>query len=315
MVIKILVTDPIHKEGLAILRGGGFQVDEAIGIGHDRLIERIPSYDGLIVRSRTKVTREVIKAGGRLKVIGRAGVGLDNIDLQAAQEAGVEAISTPEASSVSVAEHVFALTLALLKNIPMADRSLKEGRWAKDRLIGKELRGKTLGIIGLGRIGVEVAKRAKAFDMNVIAYGGRELLNRAKKLDIYAAESLEELLLNSDIVTLHIPLTPQTYLMIGEEELRKMRRGAYLVNTSRGGVLDGRAVLKALKDGRLAGAALDVYEHEPPTIDWELELIKLNNVVCTPHIGGNTEEAQREASIIIARKIIDFLKSKPNDTA
>lgn len=310
MVMKILVTDQIHGDGLAVLRGGGLQVDEAIGIGHDELIERVSGYDAIIVRGRVKVTREVIKAGGRLKVIGRAGVGLDNIDLQAAQEAGVKVVSTPEASSVSVAEHVFALILALFRKIPVADRSLKEGMWAKDRLIGKELRGKTLGIVGLGRIGVEVAKRAKAFEMNVIAYGGGELLNRAKRLSIYAVGSLDELLQKSDIVSLHVPLTPETCRMIGEGELRKMRRGAYLINTSRGRVVDGEAVLKALKDGRLAGAALDVYEHEPPYMDWELELIKLNNVICTPHIGGSTEEAQREASIMVARRIIELLKSR-----
>jgi len=306
--VRVLVTDPVHEDGIRMLVNEGFHVDLKYGIGHEALKSIIGSYDVLIVRSRTKVTREVIYNASKLKVIGRAGVGLDNIDLKAAKERGIKVLSTPEAPSVAVAELVFGLILALARRITICDRGLKEGKWLKHEAMGFELKGKTLGIIGLGRIGREVAVRARAFGMNVIYYDiYRPPPEVEEKLGVKFME-FRELLSKSDIITIHVPLTPETRHMIGEREFSIMKSSAILVNTSRGAVVDTKALLNALKNGRIAGACLDVYEHEPPRESWEIELIKLPNVVATPHIGAMTIEAQRTASTLLAEKIINYFR-------
>lgn len=308
--MKILVTDPVHKEGLRLLEDEGFEVELAYGISGEELKEKIKDYDIIIVRSRTKVTREIIEAADNLKAICRAGVGLDNIDLKAAEERGIKILSSPEAPTVAVAELVFGLLLSLARKISYCDRMMKEGRWVKKEALGFELGGKTLGIIGLGRIGKEVAVRAKAFGMRILYYDlHRPPREVEERLGVEYRE-FSDLLREADIITLHVPLTPKTHHLIGEKEMSLMKDGAIIVNTARGPVIDTKALLNALKSGKISGACLDVYEHEPPHEDWELELIRLPNVIATPHIGAMTVEAQRSASVILAKKIISTFKGK-----
>ena len=304
--MKVLICDPIHKDGIRILREAGLEVDYMPKIEREELKKVIAEYDGIIVRSRTKVDAEVLSRAARLKVIGRAGVGVDNIDVEEAERRGIKVLRTPEGPSVSVAELTVALMLCLARMIPYADRAMKEGRWVKGELMGVELRGKKLGIVGFGRIGYEVAKRAKAFEMEVLVYDVvlDKLMDRVREVGARGL-SFEELLRESDFVSIHVPLTPQTRHMIGEEELKAMKPTAYLINTSRGSVVDEEALLRALKEGWIAGAALDVYEVEPPT---NMELIRLPNVVCTPHIGAQTVEAQRRNSVLVANKLLNALK-------
>ena len=302
--VKVLICDPIHREGIEKLEEAGYEVSVDPTISHEQLRTVVPEYDALIVRSRTNVTKEVIKAGKRLKTIGRAGVGLDNVDITAAEKKGIAVLNTPEAPAEAVAELTIGLILSLARNIPLADRTIKEGKWIKKKLRGWQLKGKTLGTIGLGSVGLKVARFAKAFGMKILITKrtppAPEVLRELDGEFI----PLEEMLQRSDVVTMHVPLTPQTHHMIGEAQIRLMKKGAYLVNTSRGAVVDEKALLETLKLGKLAGAALDVYEEEPPK---DLELIRMPNVVCTAHIGAQTVEAQRAAATLIAEKIIDSL--------
>ncbi len=312
--MKILVSDPIHPDGIKMLRDAGFEVIEQPDISYDELKEKIKDFEVLIVRSRTKVTREIIESAEKLTLIARAGVGLDNIDVKAAQEKNIAVINAPEAPTYSVAELVIGLMIAALRGIPRGDMALKEGKWIKKELLGRELNGKTLGIVGFGRIGQEVAKRALAFNMKVLTYDViGELAKKAEELGVEfvgtTKEALYKLLKESDIITLHVPLLPSTYHMIGREEISLMKNGAVIINTSRGGIIDEEALYEALKEGKIAAAALDVFENEPPT-DVSLKLAQLPNVVATPHIGASTEEAQRKAATIIAQKIIDHFSSK-----
>jgi len=300
---KVLVCDPIDAEGVKKLEKVGFTVDVKPTISSDELKKTVSNYDVLIVRSRTKVTKVIIEAGTQLKLIGRVGVGLDNVDLKAAEEESIKVVNTPEAPAEAVAELALGLILSLARNIPQADHSMKEGKWIKSKLTGWELKGKTLGTIGLGNIGERVAKLAKAFGMNI-------LITKRTPPDSALLKELEaefvplsELLKRSDIVTIHIPYTAETHHMIGEKELQLMKKGAYLVNTSRGPIIDENALLKALQSEKLKGAALDVHKFEPPT-DWTL--MQLPNVVCTPHIGAETEEAQKNGAILMADKVISF---------
>jgi D-3-phosphoglycerate dehydrogenase len=264
----------------------------------------VPNYDVLIVRSRTKVTKEILDVGTRLKAVGRAGAGLDNVDVEAAQQKGLKVLNTPEAPAEAVAELTIGLLLCLARNIPYADRAGKEAKWIKKELKGWELRGKTLGTIGLGNIGERVARLAKGFGMNV-------LITKRTPPDLALLRELEaefvplrDLLTRSDVVTIHIPYSPQTHHMISETELGLMKKGAYMINTARGAIIDEKALLEALQSGRLAGAALDVFEVEPPS-DWTL--LQLPNVICTPHVGAQTEEGQKTASMLLAEKIIHSL--------
>ena len=303
--MKVLVCDPIHEDGIKILKDAGFQVDISPEISYEELKEKVGDYDVLVVRSRTKVTREIIEAGEKLKVVGRAGAGIDNIDVEAAKEKGVKVLNTPEAPAIAVAELTIGLLLSLARQIPRADSSMKDGRWAKKEFKGWQLNGKTFGVVGLGHIGEKVARLAKAFGMKILITKrtppSPEIL---KELEAEFVP-LDELLRRSDIVSLHVPLTPQTHHMIGEREIQLMKDGAFIINTSRGAVIDEKALFEALKSGKLGGAALDVYEVEPPE---DYSLMKLPNVVCTPHIGAQTVEAQRAAATLLAQKIVNELK-------
>lgn len=297
---RVLVCDPIDDEGIRKLQRAGFTVDVKPTITPDELKKNVPNYDVLIVRSRTKVTKEVLEAGTHLKVVGRAGAGLDNIDVEAVQKKGIKILNTPEAPAEAAAELTLGLLLSLARDIPHADRAMKEEKWIKKELKGWELHGKTLGTIGLGNIGERVARLAKAFGMKI-------LISKRTPPDPALLKELEaefvplhDLLAHSDVVTVHIPYTPETHHMIGEKELALMKKDAYIINTSRGAIVNEKALLKALQSGRLGGVALDVFEAEPPT---DYTLMQLSNVVCTPHIGAQTEEAQKMASALLAEKI------------
>jgi len=302
---KVLVCDPIHKEGIEKLREASLEVDVNPTISYEQLKKVIQNYDALIVRGRTKITKEIIEAGRQLRVIGRAGVGLDNIDVETAERKGIAVLNTQEAAANAAAELTIGLIISLARSIPFADRSMKEGKWIKSELMGWELKEKTLGTIGLGNVGGIVARIAKAFGMKILITKrtppAPELL---KELEAEFVP-LKELLQRSDVITIHVPLTPQTRHMIGVQEMQLMKKGAFLINTARGAIVDEKALLGALKSGRLCGAALDVYEVEPPK---DLSLIRLPNVVCTAHIGAQTESAQRTVAVSIAEKIINFLK-------
>ncbi len=307
MTFKILVTSDVHESCAQTLRAKGCIVDVKPPPTKEELIKAVKEYDAIIVRGKTKFTRDVIMEANSLKVIGRAGVGLDNIDLEAASEKNIKVVSTPQASTIAVAEATMALILSLARMIPEAVKSLKDGLWLKPKFMGFELRGKTLGIIGFGRIGKAVAKRALSFEMRVIAYDIRDIREEASTMGVEVAESLEQVLRESDILTIHIPLNRSTWHMIGEKEISMMKNGAIIVNTSRGGIIDTKALLKALKEGKLSGAALDVFEHEPPQTEEEWELIRMPNVIATPHIASQTIEAQLAAGNMIAEEVYKAL--------
>jgi len=297
---RVLVCDPIHDDGIKILREAGYIVDLRTSITASELAEAVGDFDAIVVRSRTKVTERVLEAGKRLKAVARAGVGLDNIDLIAAKRLGIIVVNSPEAPSNAVAELVLGLMLSLARRIPEADDSMKKGKWIKKQLTGIELKGKTLGIIGFGRIGYQLAKKAGALEMRVLT--ARRARGEKAGAD---AVDLDELLGSSDFVTVHVPLLPQTKHMIGTEEISAMKDGAYLINVARGGVIDEEALRKALVSGKLAGAAaLDVYEEEPPG---DISLTGLQNGVSLPHIGAATVEAQRANSTVVAEKLIKIL--------
>ncbi len=304
----ILVCDPIHRDGIGRLKQAGFTVDVDPHISGDRLKEQVAAYDALVVRSRTAVTEEVMRRASQLKAIGRVGVGLDNIDVKAAAKRHIAVFNSPEATADAVAELTIGLLLALARDIPYADRRLKEGQWVKPELTGWQLDGKTLGLLGLGNIGQRVARLAKAFGMRLLIT--KRTPPDPQILTELAGEfvPLRELLAQSDVVSIHVPFTPQTHHLIGVDELRLMKDGAYLINTARGPIVDEAALADALQSGKLAGAAMDVYAEEPPT---DFHLIALRNVVCTPHIGGQTEDSQRRAATIVADKLIAHL-TKPS---
>jgi len=303
--MKIIITDPLDEEGIEELRKE-FQVDVFQKISEEELVEKIGEYDAIIVRSGTKVTRKVIEAAKNLKVIGRAGVGVDNVDVEAATERGILVINTPDANTITTAEHTIAMMLAAARNIPQANESLKRGEWERKKYMGVELYEKTLGIIGLGRIGSEVAKRAMAFGMKVIAYDPYVSEERARELGVELV-SLEDLLGRADFITIHAPKTKETQKLIDEEALKKVKKGVIIVNCARGGIIDEEALYKALKRGDVRAAALDVFEKEPPG---KIPLLALENVVATPHLGASTREAQRRAALEIAREVRAALKGE-----
>ena len=309
--MKILVCDSIDAEGIEKLKEAGHEVIEKTQITYEELKKEIENFDAIIVRSRTKVTSEIIEKGKRLKAIARAGVGLDNIDVEAANKRGIKVISTPAAPTTSVAELTIGLMLSVLRKIPYADKAMKEGKWIKKELFGRELGSLTVGVVGVGgRIGLEVARILKeGFKCKVIGYDVIDVTDKAEKIGFEPAKSLDELLKKSDIVTIHVPYLPSTHHLINEEKINLMKDGAILINTSRGDIVDGKALLKALKSGKLAGAGLDVFHKEPPEDEWEKELINLEGItVCTCHIGAQTIEAQKQASIMAATQLIEILK-------
>jgi D-3-phosphoglycerate dehydrogenase len=302
-MIKVLVSDSIHPTFIDKLEEIGIQVDYKPNIKNVHLFEIISDYDGLVVRSKTKVTKKLIEQGSKLKVIGRAGVGLDNIDVNYANEKEIIVVNTPEAPSASVAELVIGLIISVVRHIPLADSSMKEGKWIKTKLTGHELKDKTLGIIGLGRVGSMVARIASAIGMSILFFDPYVSDEYAEKLDIKSV-SLETLLKYSDVVTLHVPLTSETYHMIGRSELNMMKKSTILINTSRGAVVDESVLVQSLRSGKISGAGLDVYSNEPPN---DLELINLPNVVCTPHIGSETLETKERIAALLAEKVIKIL--------
>ena len=303
---KVLITDNVAAEGIDLLKNS-LPVDVKRGLSPDELIAAIPEYDALVVRSQTRVTRDVVEAGSRLQVIARAGIGVDNIDLEAATARGIAVVNAPAGNTVAAAEHTIALMLAMARNVPQAHLSMKEGQWRRGAFMGIELRNKTLGIIGLGRVGSEVARRAASFGMRLVAYDPFVAPDFAARLGA-SVTSLDEVLAQADFITLHTPLTPGTTNLISAPQLAMMKPGARLINVARGELVDDDAVLDALESGQLAGAALDVFNEEPPG---DLPLLKHPNLVATPHLGASTQEAQREVAIEAAEQVLAVLDGKP----
>jgi D-3-phosphoglycerate dehydrogenase len=297
--MKVIVADKISERGVELLKKSGLNT---VLTTKETIAAELADADALIVRSATRVTADLLDKAPKLRAIGRAGVGVDNIDLPEATKRGVLVMSTPGGNAVSVAEHTFALMLALARQVPKVDAALREGRWEKSSS-GTEVRGKTLGLIGLGRIGGEVARRAEAFDMKILAYDPYISEAAAKELQVELV-SLERLLAESDFISMHSALSPATQKMINAESIQKMKKTARIVNAARGELIDEAALADALKSGRLAGAALDVFVEEPPK---NSPLIGLPNVICTPHIAGSTAEAQEEVGTQVAVQIRDYL--------
>lgn len=291
-----------------MLRDAGCEVAERPKITKEELLADAENFDVLVVRGRTKVTADVVSAATSLKVIARSGVGLDNIDLDAAKKRGITVVSTPGAPATSVAELAVGLMISVSRQIPLADQAMKQGQWTKAQLHGHELRGKTLGVLGVGgRIGSEVARiAAHGFGMRVIGYDAVDVAEKARQIGFEVSSDLDALLEKADVVSIHVPYLPSTHHLVNESRIRRMKQGAVLVNTSRGDIVDGKALLAAIKEGRLAGVGLDVFHDEPPKEDWEKELALLSNgySVCTPHIGAQTFEYQRLESVTIAQEII-----------
>src|SRR5512142_3325368 len=303
---NILITDGLDERGKSILRASA-NVDDHEKVAADDLLKMIPNYDALIVRGQTKVTAAVFEAASRLKVIGRAGVGVDNIDLESAKKHNVTVVNAPSSTTIAVAELAFGLLLALAREIPRADAALKQGQWLNKQFEGIELNGKTLGIIGFGRIGTEDGKRASAFGMNVIVYDPNV---SEHELTEGSAEpvSLQDLFAWSDFISLHLPLNVQTRDLIGPQAFSQMKDGVRIISTARGGIIDEAALLEALKSGQLAGAALAVFGKEPPGLT---ELVSHPRVIATPHIGAQTLEAQSRAAEDIASEVLAALQGKP----
>jgi len=301
---RVLIADPIEESAIAKIKAAGLEVVERNAEKDGPIEKQIKGFDCVVVRSATKITKEVIDAADKLKLVVRAGVGLDNVDKKAADAKGVVVQNTPEAPSVSVAEMVFSLMFALARNVTAADSSMKNERWEKKKLSGTELWQKTIGIVGFGRIGLEVAKRAKAFGMDVLAYDVIDIDKACRDTGAKKAD-LKTIIEKADYITLHVPLIPQTKGMIGAKELKKMKKTAFVINTARGGVIDEKALLDALNAGDIAGAGLDVFESEPPT---EWHLVKHPKVVATPHLSSSTEEGQVRVGELTVQKVIEGLK-------
>lgn len=309
MGLKVLVADPISDQGVAVLRnGGGLHVDVQPGLSESELVSIIGSYDALIVRSGTQVTKEVIAAGTRLQVIGRAGVGVDNIDVDAATRRGIVVINAPEGNTLATAEHTIAMMFALARWIPPAHMSVvRDHLWQRQRFIGMQIDGKTLGVIGLGRIGSQVARRAQALGMNVIAFDPFISEERARKLGVTLAD-VDDVCRAAHVLTVHTPLTPATEGIVAREQFAIMQDGVRIINVARGGVIDEEALYEALQAGKVAGAALDVFSVEPP---WDNPLLQHERVIVTPHIGALTVEAQINVAVDVAKEVVRALKGKP----
>ncbi|TGA97215.1 phosphoglycerate dehydrogenase [Sporolactobacillus shoreae] len=303
---KVIVTDAISETGLhALLSNSNFEVDQATGLAPADLIEKIKDYDALIVRSQTQVTREVIQAADHLKVIARAGVGVDNIDIDAATEKGVIVINAPAGNTIAATEHTMAMMLSLARNIPQAYGSLTAGRWDRKLYKGVELYQKTLGVVGMGRIGTEVAKRAKGFEMNILGYDPFLTEDRAKKMGIIKA-SLDEIAAQADFITVHTPLTAETRGLIDADYLAKTKKGVRLINCARGGIIDEQALVDAVNSGHVAGAAIDVFEHEPPE---NTGLTQNPSIIVTPHLGASTAEAQEKVAQSVSEEIVGIFET------
>ncbi|RMH43426.1 MAG: phosphoglycerate dehydrogenase [Alphaproteobacteria bacterium] len=305
MAPKVLVSDKLSESAVEIFRDRGIDVtfDPSIGKDKERLLEVIGDYDGLAIRSATKVTEKLLANAPKLKVVGRAGIGVDNVDIPAASKRGVIVMNTPFGNSITTAEHAIAMMLSVARQIPEANASTHAGKWEKSRFMGVELTGKTLGVIGAGNIGSIVADRAQGLKMHVIAYDPFLSQERADRLGIEKVE-LDELLRRADFITLHVPLTDKTRNILSAEAIGKMKKGVYVINCARGGLVDEAALADAIRDGRIAGAAFDVFAEEPAT---DSPLFNLPNVVVTPHLGASTREAQENVAIQVAEQMSDYL--------
>lgn len=301
--MKVLISDNISPKCIEIIKNAGLKVDVKTDLTHDELKNCIGEYHGLIIRSATKVTADIINAARNLKVIGRAGSGLDNVDKVTATKRGIVVMNTPGGNTITTAEHTIALIVSLARLIPQATMSMKSGKWEKKKFMGVELFNKTLGIIGIGNIGSQVAKRMQGFAMNIIAYDPFLSEDKAKSMGVEKVE-FEDLLRRSDFITIHTPLTPETKNMINKDTIKLMKTGVRIINCARGGIINETDLYDALVEGKVAGAALDVFEKEPPS---DNPLIKLDNVICTPHLGASTKEAQENVAIAIAEQIVDYL--------
>lgn len=303
-MFRVLVSDKIAKEGLApLLESGQVEiVEKSVDDAKD-----LDTYDALLVRSATKVTDAVMEKMAGLKIIGRAGVGVDNIDVPAATRRGLVVVNAPDANTIATAEHTFTLMLAMVRKLCLANASIRRGEWDRSSFMGSELFGKTLGIIGFGRIGQEVAKRARAFEMNVLAYSRSITPEKAGAAGAQAS-SLEEILTSSDIITVHTPATPETKGLLGEENLRKTKPGVMIINAARGGIVDEAALKRLLDSGHIAAAALDVFTQEPPE---SYELMQMEQVTATPHIAASTREAQLKVARVVAEEVLNFAMGRP----
>lgn len=304
---KVIICDAIDETGIKSLKNSGLTVDYIPDISAQDLISKVAEYNVIVVRSRTKITKEVIQNAKNTKIIARVGVGLDNIDTDEASKQNIEVINAGEASISAVSELVIGLMLSLSRSIPFASNETKKGKWIKKNLMGTELKGKYLGIIGLGKIGRNVARLAKGLRMNLIGYDVVPIdKSFVQEVSLITAD-LKTLLESSDFITCHVPLTEQTKYLINKQTISNMKNSAFIINTSRGEVIEEAALIEALKNNKIAGAALDVFETEPPT---NSELLNLSNLICTPHIAAQTKEAQELASTVIAEKIIQKIITK-----
>lgn len=304
---RVLISDKLADEGLQVLEtSSDLQVDHKPGIEPDELRRILPEYDALIIRSGTKVTADLLEVADKLRVIGRAGIGVDNVDLPAATARGVIVMNTPEGNAITTAEHALALLTSLARRIPQASASMKAGRWEKAGFSGKELFNQVLGVVGLGNIGAIVADRARGLRMRVIAYDPIVSEERAQRLGVDLV-SFNELLETADVITIHVPLTKDNRSLIGAEQFARMRDGVLLVNAARGGIVDEAALLQAIESGKVAGAALDVFETEPPPADHPL--LQREEVIATPHVGAATEQAQLNVAIAVAEQVRSYLET------
>jgi D-3-phosphoglycerate dehydrogenase len=302
--MKVLVTNPIARDGIEILKTAGLDVEERLGLSPEELIEAIQDADGLVIRSNTKVTQEVVDAAKKLKVVGRAGTGLDNVDIAACNKRGIVVMNTPGGNTNSAAEHSIAMIMALSRHIPQATASMKAGKWEKKRFSGQEVAGKTLGIIGIGRIGSIVSQLAQGLKMQVVAFDPYIRPEMAKKLGVELT-NLDNVLARADYISIHTPLTSETKGSVNAKLFNKMKDGVMVLNCARGGIINEQDLYKAMKSGKVAGAALDVFETEPTGKKYPL--FSLDHFICTPHLGASTREAQENVAVAVARQISDYL--------
>lgn len=307
-MLKVLVSDPISDLGLQQLTDAAdVAVEKKTGLSEDELVEIIGEYDALLVRSQTKVTDRILSAGKKLKVVGRAGVGVDNIDLEAATKRGIIVINAPDGNTITTCEHTFAMMMALARHIPQAYRKTVEGVWDRKSFLGVELRNKVLGVLGMGRIGSEVAKRAKAFGMDVIGYDPFLSEDRADKLGVRLG-TVEDIIREADFITVHTPLTKETRHMIGKAQFERMKHGVRIINCARGGIIDEMALKEAIDEGIVAGAAFDVFEEEPPRPDHPF--LNHPKIIVTPHLGASTIEAQENVAIDVSEQVLHILRGE-----
>ncbi len=305
--MKVLISDNLAPVGAQILQDAGLEVDINTGLAPEELKKIIANYDGLVIRSATKVTAEIVAAAENLKVVGRAGIGLDNVDIPAASKKGIVVMNAPDGNATTAAEHAISMMMALTRNIPQATASMKAGKWEKKKFGGREVSGKTFGILGIGRIGSIAADRAKGLHMQIIAYDPYMPKEIADKLGIELV-SLDDLCKRSDYMTIHVPLIKETANILSTEQFKMMKNDAMLIDCARGGVVDEKALYEALTTGEIAGAALDVYAVEPTTLE-NNPLLGLDNFICTPHLGASTSEAQVNVAVAIAEQMADYLNN------